>query len=723
MTVLNSANGSRSALSVYSLSNETPKSANSTPELLAILQRRRRLALGVFCGVVISGGVITLLQRLFIPVYEGSFRLMVSDPLQQARAENTAQVDAAANVINPAFNIKTPELIEVLSSPLLIAPLAKRLGVDPIAVMQNLRIRTPSREVDGVLDVSLKWQNPQKGELLLQGLSREYLNFSLRQRQQRLNQGLALLDQQAPDLQKRVAIYQHELARFRQGKGFLDPTKKAETIQADRQELSSRLAQLEQQNAQLVGLAAAVKNGHLSGSQFQRESKSSLVNGSDQPLAGGAFSQLLQDLTDIEKQLAEAQSTFNNNYPLVQSLVARRNSLRPLLQKRELDAISSALSQNLAQQQQIKASDLSLQKQFSENPMLIKTYDSLQQRLEVARDNLTSYIKARENYRLEVAQKMPVWQLISAPEFNANPVSPSLSRNLLLAVLLGSMAGLGSAVARDWFDRVFHHATDAERDLQLPLLTALPSLRITDGETTAQVLARLDPIQRRALENSLDTFVSTLRQRRSNQTIHSFALTSATTGEGKTTTLSLLASNLAEHGHRVLLVDADLHHPGLHQLHGVANKVGLSDLLTTESMAISDVVLHINPRIDLIPAGSCSGSSLRLLGTDACGERFRQITALSGYDMVLVDTPEALGRSAAQMVATHLDGIVLLARLQGVDRSKLHMALRRLRDSGLSLLGLVTTHERELSQPERPWHEHSMPPAWRPWLHWLDQRS
>jgi succinoglycan biosynthesis transport protein ExoP len=73
----------------------------------------------------------------------------------------------------------------------------------------------------------------------------------------------------------------------------------------------------------------------------------------------------------------------------------------------------------------------SLAAQVARNPELVQRYDALQQRLTVARTNLSSYLASRESFRLQVAQRTVPWQVIVPPEFSPAPVQPSLSRGLI----------------------------------------------------------------------------------------------------------------------------------------------------------------------------------------------------------------------------------------------------------------------------------------------------
>ena len=197
----------------------------ATP-LFVVLQRRRRLVM-VVLGATLSGAlVVSLVQRIVAPQYQGRFRLLVSDPINKEDRERAASPSVEELVIRPPANARTPDLVEVLKSPLLIDPLARQFGQPPQRLERSLTVKTPNRQVEGVLEITLRWGDREQAGQLLRALAQSYLDYSLIQRQEKLRQGLAFLDQQAPALQRRVAAMQQDLSTFRRRHQFLEPAKR-----------------------------------------------------------------------------------------------------------------------------------------------------------------------------------------------------------------------------------------------------------------------------------------------------------------------------------------------------------------------------------------------------------------------------------------------------------------------------------------------------------------
>lgn len=682
--------------------------------LAQALRRRRRLALSIVAITMVAGGLLTAWQRAYRPLFQGSFKLLVSDPInpedrQRDPADGGGALESLASPGRGSANTAT--LIQVLSSPLLLSSVERHFGLEEGTLELRTAISTPKAPISlgggpsGVLEVTLQWPDPVQGQAILERLSSAYLAYSLRQRQEKLTEGLAFLDQQAPELQARVSELQNRVAAFRQSTGFVEPVNQAEEIKRQQEQLSDSRKELEQQQARLEALESAVRGGRLNSPVFQGTQSNPLANPSLQGgspslsvkggPAGGAFTNLLQDLTQVERQLAEAEAIYTEQAPQVIELRAKRDKLRPLLQRRELDAIRTSMAENQAQLVQIRTQQQQLALRFSRNPAEMKDYDALQQQLKVARDNLTAYIKARESFRLQVAQRTVPWSVVAPPRFKARPVKPSVPRNLLLSALLGSLAGIGLALLRDRLDHVFHTPAEVSEELAIPQLGIVPYLSGKAGPTISQALEELEGEERFAIKESLRNLFATFRLLRVEKPVRLVAITSSSKGEGKTTITALFAQTLAELGQRVLVVDADLRWPMLHRSLGAFNAAGLSNLITDPQLAIAEVVQHLQPGLDLLTAGPLPPDPIQLLSSERCAEVVEAIRQLPQYDLVLFDTPPTLLVGDPVLLAEHLDGLIFLVGLSLVNRDLPQQALRRLRETRVDVLGLL------INQPVR----------------------
>jgi capsular exopolysaccharide synthesis family protein len=141
-------------------------------------------------------------------------------------------------------------------------------------------------------------------------------------------------------------------------------------------------------------------------------------------------------------------------------------------------------------------------------------------------------------------------------------------------------------------------------------------------------------------------------------------------------------------GQRVLLVDADLRWPQLHDLLGLRNKRGLSDVVAT-ALAPDEVIQKAphEENLFVLTAGSVPPDPLRLLSSKKMHNLMAQWQA--DYDLIIYDTPPLLGLADGSLLAGHTDGILLVVSIGETDRSEVKQALEGLQMAGTPVLGVV----------------------------------
>ena len=697
-------------------------------ELWRALKRRKRVVGATFVAILILSGCYTAYQRIFRPVYEGSFQLLITDPISDENRGATGGGEIVSNsmiesLARNSTKSDIPTLIEVLRSPMLLSAIASRFDTTTAALSNQITIKTggsKQMEAEGVLTITLTDREPARASEILKALKTDYLGYSLKQRQQRLNDGLRFLDRQAPALQAKTGELQAQVALFRQKNNQLLPTEEGAAQKLKIAGIEDQLRLLQVEELRLLSMRKSIEAGRLTARSFQDNAGgSSGTGGANQGVnVTVANPSLLEQLTKVEEQLAEARAKFRAESPTVRSLTARRDQLLPLLKGKELDAVDAALAMNNTKIAAVQNQEKTLTREFQKQPQLIKQYEALNQKLSIAQENLAGFIKARENFQLEIAQRTVPWQVIAPAEINPNPVKPSIPRNLALGAVLGLVAGAAAGLLRDRMDHVFHNPGEVQQELQLPLLGHIPHVEFFAGvrEEKRFLLEELDSLgsandksttatdaqaknaeftgyQRFFYQEAFRNLFSSLRFLNSDRPIRSIAITSSLPTEGKSLVNILLAKTISEMGQRVLLIDADLRKPQLHHRLGQDNIQGLSNLLTDDGnlhwrQAIQPVKGRDNWSV--ITAGRRPPDPARLLSSHRMGALINDLANSGEFDLIIYDTPPVLGLADAMLVAEHLDGIILLVSLARVDRGLPKESIQRICTAGAPLLGIVT---------------------------------
>ena len=685
-----------SALTGSPLATEE-RGGNGLAGLLRTIKRRQGLFLLTTCLVTGAMAVNTLRERFFSPVYQGGFQMQISNPLEDKSGVGDRSAGTIESIARTNVKSDVQSLIVLLRSPLLLRPLAEKQGVPVGSLINNLSVSPASDSVENVLNVSLRWGDPVKGRSILNALSQDYTKFSLTQRQAALDSAIQFLNRQGPEIQARVDALQNQMSRYRQQNNFLDPQTTASSILSAREGLVGSLRSLQNEQVQLTSQIRSIQTGTL---QFSPSGAPTAIEqlgrqGVLIPGRGDGAESLVgartpsQQLYSIEEQLALARGTFREESPVVQSLLARRNQLRPVVRQQALDAAQAQLLANVAQQDEINRQILLLNENFRSSPEKLRSFDDLQSRLAGAREQYASYVSARERIRLELARSTTPWQILTPAEFADVPVEPNIQRDLMRAAVIGLLAGLGAALLRERTDNVFHTPADAEKELQLPVLGLIPYLPLEPGIDIYSSISKMSASERFAIKESLRSLFTTFRLLRADRDIRLVGVTSSTQGEGKSTSLTIFARTLADLGLRVLIVDSDMRLPMQARYLGLEQGDGLSSLLSDSSLQPQDLIQKIADNLDMISAGPKPPDPAKLLNSSRCQEVVDSIRALPDYDIVLWDAPPCLMLADPILLGEKLDGILFLVGLGKVSRDLAPQACRRIKASGVDVLGLI----------------------------------
>ena len=162
-------------------------------------------------------------------------------------------------------------------------------------------------------------------------------------------------------------------------------------------------------------------------------------------------------------------------------------------------------------------------------------------------------------------------------------------------------------------------------------------------------------------------------------------ITSSNAGEGKTTTSLNLAITFAQTGSKVLLIDADLRKPRIHQYLGVVKSDGLTTVLSKQK-EFEDVVYHnLRPGLDCMTSGSIPPNPAELLGSESMEKLLDKLKLQ--YDYILIDTPPVTVVTDAVALSGYVSGIMLIVREGFTNYESIDQALSLLNIAKAKLIG------------------------------------
>jgi capsular exopolysaccharide synthesis family protein len=254
-----------------------------------------------------------------------------------------------------------------------------------------------------------------------------------------------------------------------------------------------------------------------------------------------------------------------------------------------------------------------------------------------------------------------------------------------VALVLGLFGGIGLAFLLETLDTSISTRDEIEERLGLPFLGIVPRIQPGKAEPDRDLFVHSNPKSPAA--ECLRSIRTNLLFMSPDKPLRTILVTSSGPSEGKTTTAISLAQIMADGGSRVLLVDADMRRPRVHQIFRLSKESGLSSLILGEGSL--DEVIHSTPipNLSVLPCGPIPPNPSELLHTGAFGNLLS--TLATRYDRIIIDSPPAGVVSDAVVISTQVDGTALIVKGGRTSRDAAVRTVRALRDVNAQLLGAV----------------------------------
>ncbi len=296
----------------------------------------------------------------------------------------------------------------------------------------------------------------------------------------------------------------------------------------------------------------------------------------------------------------------------------------------------------------------------------------------------SNLLQSYEQVRLTETQTISSVVLVEPATAPDRPVRPNTLQNMALAGVLGLLLSAGLVLGRDLLDDTIRTPEDITQKLGLPVLGVIMHHQTKEGELDIQTQSGLRALEAyRTLRTNLQCIGSSI-----DSPIKTILVTSPMKGEGKTTTLVNLGVVMAQNGHKVMLLDADMRQPDLHHSLGLSNDTGLSQVFTQETGKLNGSVQ--STKVDnllAVTAGSLPTNPSELLGSKRMGAILEQLKA--GSEIILIDTPPALSVTDAAVLIPLVDGVVMVIKPGTTRLAAARHLVNQLRLNKANLLGVV----------------------------------
>ncbi len=695
----------------------------------AIARRKHWLVIGVLSGLAVAGAM-SLRQ---VPVYSSSMQLLIESIYQGKSQSNTSKTD---EITDSNVQVDSATQISFLQSSGLIKKAMQDLKAEypefqpdnagsvadfktKLAVTQLAAAAKKTGDPTKIFQISYQSDNPLKSQKVLSALQKVYLEYNREQQEIRLTKGLGFINQQLPEVGRKLQQSESKLENFRRSQDLIDPKleaqRQSEMLSKTEQEIQTNASQIRELRSRQASLQQQLPSGMDQTQVMARLTQST------------RYQSLLSEIQKTELALVQQRLRFKDETPYIKQILDQRQQQMGLLQVESQRVLGGAAigegallqagqltPQDIASMTQLADTGVALQaaearysgltqgaNQMRANmkrfPQVLAEYGRLEPEVDLNRDTLRQLLKARQDLGMEIARGSFDWQIVEEPQLGFK-TNPPATQSLLLGAIAGLFLGGIVAFARESADDAVHTSDDLKRQLPVPMLGMVPSYanmpknvsvpfgRPSVSAPSAAIMQQF--IHWPPFRESLDLVYQNLQLLNSDGGIKSVVITSALAGEGKSTFALGLAISAARLHRRVLLIDGDLRSPSLHTMLGLPNQVGLANLLADDSpipMIQNNTDESEYGNLAVLTAGTGSIDPAKLLSS----QRLRRLisTFEKAYDLVIVDAPPMLGMVDSMLLSSRCSGVVMVGRIGKVTRSELTQAAQNL--GQLNLIGVV----------------------------------
>jgi tyrosine-protein kinase Etk/Wzc len=401
----------------------------------------------------------------------------------------------------------------------------------------------------------------------------------------------------------------------------------------------------------------------------------------------GQFAEVRAKIASLSFKRLELLKKVTSKFP---SVIAIDNKLRHLraksrgFRKKVVESLELKIKFLQQRQERDVSYTVQLQKRFAEDPRKLQRIIERQSQNASLKSLLKRVVESKQKASIDRAIIVSDVRVIEPPQASSRPIRPNRMNDMLAALAAALAAGLGLGVLLENMDRSVKSITELEQKLGLAVFGSIPQVD-TVGNGTSKLVTISSP--RSAESEAYRSMRTNIQFANLEKTIQTVILTSATPGEGKTTTTGNLAVTLANSGLKTLLVDCDIRKPMVHNFFGLSRESGLSDILIHRANWREMVLSSGVENLDIVTAGSIPPNPSELLGSESMTRFLDQVKA--EYQMVLLDVPPILVVTDAVLLGPKVDGLFLIVRANHAPMDLVQRALTQLNTVHLKPIGAI----------------------------------
>jgi capsular exopolysaccharide synthesis family protein len=591
---------------------------------------------------------------------------------------------------------------------------AERIS-DYVDALQNTLVVEPVKETrltvreTRLIDISYRHTDPHLAAKIVNNIADTFVQDNRDKKTDTSSSTAGYLQKRIAELQSTIRTKNEELINYAKNHQIISLDPNQNTVVERLEGLNKQL--LEAENERKFAEAAYRASLQPGAAEALAEG-----GGGDKTASAPSATALSTDaelkLAELKQKRAELLVENTEKWPAVKE-IDRQIAEREKQMKETRNRATTVVTTNLATKyRQALATEDALRKSYEQQRSETLTqneaavnYRIIQQEIETNKTLLDGLLQRSKENDVVIEGTPNNIRVVDYAIAQKKPVSPKRTLIVGLSFLLALAASVGLAFLLEYLDDSVRTTDDVENILHLPSIALIPQVgahaqrrllalpsksgHAVSGAQSGEIL--LSDLDRRSpvaeAYRHLRTSILLSTAGRPPQTL---LITSSVPSEGKTTTAVNTAISLAQTGAKVLIIDADMRRPRLHSIFNLSNGVGLSSLLSSEFADgdISTAIQHEEKSgLHIMTAGPLPPNPAELLGSE---QMFKLISKVKQtFTHIVVDSPPVAAFTDGVLIASIVDGVLLVVAAGKNSRKVVARARRLLHDVGARMIGVV----------------------------------
>jgi succinoglycan biosynthesis transport protein ExoP len=536
---------------------------------------------------------------------------------------------------------------------------------------------SPTR-LSRLVAVSFTSPNPSFSAQVTNAWATAFIESSLERRFEATAYARHFLEQRLEQLRQRLEESERQLVAYASQQAIINipiPGPDGSARPQERSLIADSLAALNTELAQAMA------------DRIRAQSRVRASGGGAEPeaLANQAISLMRQRRSEVAAERSRLLTQFEPAYPAVQALTAQLQQIDQGIAREETRVqrtLANTYTDSLQRERTLTAQVDNLKQQFLDQRRRGIQYNIFQREVDTNRELYDGLLQRYKEVGITGGVGANNISVVDRAQVPERPSQPRPLINLIIALLAGTVIGVGLALAREQIDETIADPADLDRKLDLPFLGAIPKSSAED------VIAEVrDP------KSSVTEAYLSVQTNLGFSTDHgiprALSITSTRPAEGKSVTSYAISHTIASSGARTLLIDADMRSPSVHRLAGLRNEKGLSNYLSGTDDIHTLIQQPPGEPFAVLSAGPQPPNAADLLRSNRLELLLAELA--TRFDHVVIDSPPVVGLADAPIIASQVEAVVFVLEARGVTARGARLALGRLRQARARLLGVVLT--------------------------------